>query len=220
MEQFTERAFTYDECLNKIQAKYGERARVVTRTSVMMGGFLGFGMKAGVELSGYVPNTYGINPAGVISYQGNNGGLNVQAMASGGNTGSAQAAPRVKPGAIPEPASRNELASRSEPLIFEEEKKKILANTGNSALPTILKELQDIKEKLEVASTAAANSAAEDHPNLGRLEELLAMNDFSSAYQAGILERVRKECPLETLEDFDVLQDKALEWIGETISLY
>ncbi|GHU70310.1 flagellar biosynthesis protein FlhF [Spirochaetia bacterium] len=221
MEEFAERALTYDECLDKIWAKYGKRAQVVTRRTVMMGGFMGLFMKEGVELSGYVPNTYGLTPAGVISYRGNNGargiGGGAPAMAAAGNTGSAPAAPRAN--ALPEPGSRSELGSHNEPLDFEEEKKKILAATGNSALPTILKTLEGISEKLEVVSTAAAPAQA-DHANLSRLKELLVLNDFSAGYQARLLERVRKECSLEILENFDSLQDKALEWIGESISIY
>ncbi|GHV11000.1 flagellar biosynthesis protein FlhF [Spirochaetia bacterium] len=220
MEEFAEKALTYNECLDKIRAKYGDRVKIVTRKTVMMGGFLGFGMKEGVELSGYVPNTYGINPAGAISYHGNNssGGTGVQAMMTAMGNTAAQAAPRVnvlrEPGLIPEPGSVRE------PLDFEEERKKILQATGNSVLPTVLKELQNINEKIGVISAAAASPALEDHPNLGRLEELLALNDFSLAYKAKLLARIKKECSLEILEDFDALQDKALEWIGETISIY
>jgi flagellar biosynthesis protein FlhF len=96
-----------------------------------------------------------------------------------------------------------------------------LAAAGKDpALPTVLKELRDINEKIEAISAAATSPAQEDHPNLRRLEELLVQNDFSSAYRSKLLARVRKECSLEVLEDFDALQDKALEWIGETISVY
>ncbi|GHV61445.1 hypothetical protein AGMMS49587_05610 [Spirochaetia bacterium] len=221
MVQFTEQALTHDECLDKIRLKYGARAIILTQRTIRMGGFFGFGAKDGVEMSGYVPNNYVKNAAGVISYQGagSSGGLpggglpaggSFSGFPPGGGISQAQAAPRGN--ALKEPGSRNE------PLDFEEEKQKILAATGNSALPTILKELQGLSEKIETISAAA--SVQEDHPNLGRLEELLTLNDFSPAYKTRILERVRKECSLETLEDFDALQEKALEWIGETISIY
>jgi flagellar biosynthesis protein FlhF len=49
---------------------------------------------------------------------------------------------------------------------------------------------------------------------------LLKLNDFSETYINNMIEKARGELPLETLDDFDAVQDRLLEWIGESIKIY
>ena len=105
------------------------------------------------------------------------------------------------------------------PVDFEEEKKKILAAAAPKVDPLfqqVLNELQTIKEKMD----AGAVSQVEEHPSLKRLGELLAKNDFTPVYTAAMLDRFKKEMPLEGLEDFNTVQDKAVEWIGQSIKVF
>lgn len=225
MDYFTEQAPTHDECLRKIQKIHGDRAIVMTQRTVRVGGILGLFAHDEVEMQGYVPKDFVMNAAGKISYQGigsSGGESRLAGPAGGGLSGLPPGGGGIslsRSNVLREPDPYKEPASRSVPLDFAAERQKILAATGNATLPPILQELKDIKEKIGAIS-AAASPAPEDPPNISRLEELLVLNDFSAAYRARLLERVRKECSLETLNDFDALQDKALEWIGETISIY
>lgn len=59
MEYFTERGNTHTEVMEKLRDKYGDRAKVLTRKNIRMGGFLGIFAREGVEVSGYIAN----NPA-------------------------------------------------------------------------------------------------------------------------------------------------------------
>ncbi len=54
MEYFTEVASTDREAMDKINAKYGERAKILTRRSIRIGGVLGMFTKEGIEMSGYL----------------------------------------------------------------------------------------------------------------------------------------------------------------------
>ncbi|MCD6397305.1 MAG: flagellar biosynthesis protein FlhF [Spirochaetaceae bacterium] len=54
MEYFTEIASSYREAMDKISAKYGGRAKILTRRSVRIGGVLGMFTKEGIEMSGYL----------------------------------------------------------------------------------------------------------------------------------------------------------------------
>jgi flagellar biosynthesis protein FlhF len=179
MEYFTEQAYTYTECLQKIRTKYGEGAKVLMQKSVRLGGVLGFFSREGVEMTGYISSQE------LHKY--------------------AAAVPRKAP--VPT-------------LDFEEEKKKILASAKgpDPAIQQMLKEMQTtvltIKEKIE------AGPGEEEHPSLARLREILVQNDFTPGYSKNLLERVRREFSLEALEDFRGVQDKALEWIGESIRLH
>jgi flagellar biosynthesis protein FlhF len=107
---------------------------------------------------------------------------------------------------------------------LEEEKRKVLAAAGKNldqiaaggkeASQAILDSLNEIKEKI-----ASTGGKKEEHPAFARVTELLKLNDFSENYITGMLERMRKELPLEKLEDPDYVQEKLLEWIGESISI-
>jgi flagellar biosynthesis protein FlhF len=54
MQYFTEQAATYREALEKIKAKYGDSAQILSHRTVRTGGFLGFFEREGVELTGYL----------------------------------------------------------------------------------------------------------------------------------------------------------------------
>jgi len=116
------------------------------------------------------------------------------------------------PAAVKEPATTT--------LNFAEEKEKILAaaNAGReNTLKEVLAEVKTIKEKLENQGLAGSR---EEHPTLNRIEDILILNEFPASYRKTLLERVRKEVSLEGLNNFDVVQDKVLEWIGESIKIY
>jgi len=103
------------------------------------------------------------------------------------------------------------------PSDLEEEKKKVLAAaaaSGKDASQKILDSLKKIEEKIETGGKR------EEHSAFVRVRELLKANDFSENYIKNMLEKLRKELPLETLDDPGAVQDRLLEWIGESISIY
>jgi flagellar biosynthesis protein FlhF len=205
MEQFIEQAYDWDECLDKIRAKYGEDYRILRRKTIRMGGFLGLFTREGIEVSGYVPSRYGKGGGGPVGYQGPSAGGGKLPFGEGDYS-----VPRGEPG------------SHSEPLDFEEAKRRVLAAAGkDSAMQQVLSTVREIKEKIDqldqIEQTAQPQ---EEHPNLRRLRELFDINDFLPSYREKIFARIKKECSLETLEDFDALQDAALMMIGESISIF
>jgi flagellar biosynthesis protein FlhF len=107
-------------------------------------------------------------------------------------------------------------------LDFEEEKRKILAAAPVQArqpdpvLQNLLSEMKALTEKID----ATVRPPGEEHPALGRLEELFCRNDFSPAYAKVMLDRVRNEFPLGDLENFNAVQERVVEWIGETIRIH
>lgn len=204
-----EQGSSYNDCLSKIIAKYGDRVQIVTQRNIRVGGFFGFFTREGVEVEFYIPPYFSRSYAGYGGRQGGTVSLGSPASSPvpGGQKG---------PGFQKEPA-REPGPSRA-PLDFEEAKKKVLAAAGkDSTQMMILKEVRDIKEQLEAGPPA---SRKEEHPALARMAEILALNDFSSSYIDAILDRGRKEFSLEALENFQEVQDKVLEWIGESIKVY
>ncbi len=190
METFIEQAESRRKCLSKIVAKYGERVVLLRERKVRLGGFMGLFTREGFELEFYIPPVVG----------------KTVDWPQGGS-------------------SYSQGATVPSPLEFEEEKKKLLAMTGKDPQQTaaardasqqkILDELREIKDKID-----SAGGKKEDHPSLVRAAELLRANDFSEAYINAMLEKARSELSLEILDDFDEVQNRLLEWIGETIAIY
>ena len=114
----------------------------------------------------------------------------------------------------PRPMRQNEAAAPSD---FETQKRKVIeAAKGDMTMLQVLNEVRNIKEKLENQNQTAVS---EVHPCIQRLDDLLITNDFSPAYREMILSRAKKNFSLDELDDFDAVQDKVLEWIGESISI-
>ena len=201
MEYFVEQGMDRRDCLSKIVAKYGERVAILRERKVRLGGFLGLFSRDGVELEFYIPPSLNRVP-------------------------SWHSSPVSFPGMENLHPNRPE-----EPLDFDTAKKRVLEAAGkdpdqlaarlkaqedeNSSSMKILDELRVIKEKLD--SPSGKN---EEHPSLVRAAEMLRLNDFSVPYIAGILERAKKELSLDSLEQFDTVQEKMLEWIGESVGVY
>jgi len=101
------------------------------------------------------------------------------------------------------------------------EKEKILALANNAGkdntMKEVLAEIRTIKEKLESSNLAGSK---EEHPTLNRIDDILILNDFSASYRKALLEKVRKEISLDGLNNYQAVQDKVLEWIGESIKIY
>jgi flagellar biosynthesis GTPase FlhF len=82
----------------------------------------------------------------------------------------------------------------------EEEREKILAAAKKDpTLQVLLSEVRGIKEQLE----KKGGEAVREHESLSRLEEALALNDFSPAYIRHILNRAKQELTLEELDNYE-----------------
>jgi flagellar biosynthesis protein FlhF len=104
---------------------------------------------------------------------------------------------------------------------LEEEKRRAIAAAGKDPNFTqLLAEIRTIGEKIDSGAAAHNQAASPDHATVSRMEEMLYMNDFTSTYRKNILDRMRKEFSLEELDDFDVVQDRVVEWIGESVQVY
>jgi len=201
-QYFIEKASTYDEAERKAREKYGERLTILMHENVKIprGPFKLFSQD-GVQITGIIPRG---RPAPVAE----------------------------KPATVAEKPAMTSSSSSKMTLDFAAEKEKLLAmaNTGkeNSTLKEVLKlcesqlaEVRTIKEKLEEQSFANSQvDLSAEHPTLSRLDSVLTLNDFSVSCRKVLLERARKEFSLDGLLDYDAVQDKALQWIGEGIKIY
>jgi flagellar biosynthesis protein FlhF len=82
----------------------------------------------------------------------------------------------------------------------------------------IINKLNAIMEKQEQIN--AKNAPRQEHPSLLRVTQMLRQNEFSERYINNLLDRARRELPLETLDDFKSVQNHFLVWIGESIKIH
>jgi len=198
MEMYSVQGLSRKECELKIAEKYKRPFHIMSEREIRIGGFLGLFSKAGVEVDFYFSPTVYKKPSWQSGYQ-------TGAPYSWNVSDSAQ-------------SQRGKLTD------LEEEKRKVIAAAGKSYEQTvasaretsqaILSSLNELKEKIETGGRR------EEHPAFVRAEELLKQNDFSEKYIKTMLEKLRKELPLETLENPDAVQDHLLEWIGDSINIY
>lgn len=109
--------------------------------------------------------------------------------------------------------------SEKKRIDVEEDKRRLMERINQErALQEVLHEVRELKEI--VSETGGRPGQAEqDHPSLAELAELLERNEFSPAYRERILARARAEFSLGELDDFDAVQDRVLEWIGDGVKL-
>jgi len=197
MEMYVEKGMSRMDCELKIAQKYSRPFHIISQKEIRMGGFLGFFSRPGVQVEFYFsqpvyknPLTHGHHVNTPVSWH------------------SSDPAPR-----------QGQLAAGD----LEEEKKKVIAaarknideisTSGREASQQILDSLKELKEKIE-------GGKKEEHPAFARAADLLAQNDFSQNYVNTMIDRLRNELTLVTLDDESAVQDKLLEWIGESISIY
>jgi flagellar biosynthesis protein FlhF len=205
MDMYFQQGTDRRDCELKINAKYYNRPyNIMSVKEIRIGGFLGLFTKPGVEVGFY------FTPAPI--QQRNPYKIGAPVSWQAGDVSSQR---------------RNYTAeqySPNAPADLEEEKRKVIAAAGKSydqvtagreAMQKILESLNEINGKID-----SSGGRREEHPAFVSAAEILKLNDFSQGYIDGMLERLRKELPLETLDNENAVQDRLLEWIGESIAIY
>lgn len=231
MEMYIEQGSSRKDCELKIAEKYKRPFHILSEREIRFGGFMGLFSRPGVQVEFYFTQArYGGSMA--REYQSAPAlSWNVSDAADGGSRGrNARAAGVLYPAETRHPQEvRYPSEARHPQDVLEEEKRKVLAAAGKNydkiaasgreASWEILNSLREIKEKIE-ASGKARRGYEDEHPALARVVELLKNNDFSENYINEMAEKLRKELPLDALDNEELVQDRLLELIGESISVY
>lgn len=209
MEYFVEQAATHREAEERVRMKYGDQARIMHHRSVRMGGFLGLFTKEGVEVTGYFssePRRSGGRPAS----QGGGSGGSEQAAA--GSAGAATNPPR--PGAAG--ASGEGASQGSGVRSLEEEKRRLLEvmRGGDRTLETVLEEIRGLRESL------GRDDSEDPHPMIAEMRTRLEQNDFAPSYTRAITDRMRHELTVDELSDRSVVNERVIQWIGESVRIH
>jgi flagellar biosynthesis protein FlhF len=79
--------------------------------------------------------------------------------------------------------------------------------------------IEELKHEMAQQLQQLAVSTQEKHESIKKIEELLEQNEFSFSYINMIEEKIRNEFSLEQLDNFDLVERRVVDWIGESISI-
>jgi flagellar biosynthesis protein FlhF len=201
MEVLVEQGASRGDCCHKITTKYGVRFTIL-RERKIPARFFGF-IPEKVEVEFCLP------PPWNFSLQNSSSGKSAKNPS--------------EQTAVPAAPLRDDST-----LDFVEEKKRLLIAAGKDP-EQVLQQVQGQEEKdqlildtlKEIQETIKTGKEQKtEHPNLTRMVQILKQNDFSERYTVALMDRARKELSLETLENFDAVQNHFLFWIGESIKIY
>ncbi len=196
---------TRDECISKIISKYGSNYVLDGYETVRKVGFFGIGEKSYVEQSFHVvKNNYDKlnNSRGIyvpLQNDSQNSFVNSSAKNAYGNQ------------------NINSSSSTNDFLKSQAEMLKKLDPNSNIQLNQFSKKLEKIQSKLEEISSA--NVSKGEHKTIEQINELLDENGFTRSYSKMIETKIKQSFNLEELDDFDLVQKKVVDWIGESIKI-
>ena len=79
--------------------------------------------------------------------------------------------------------------------------------------------IEALKKEMSQQMQQLAASTQEKHESIQKIEEMLEQNDFSFSYINMIVEKIRNDFSLEQLDNFDLVERRVVDWIGESISI-
>jgi len=235
MQYFTEQAASHREALERVRAKYGDAAQVLSHRTVRLGGFMGLFAREGVEVSGYIrpeprpaprpPQDLEEEKRRILALAGAKAGSLASAKAGSLASAKAGSLANAKAGSLASAQTGAAGANASAADVANANATTVAATTvalgqarADQALQAVLSELRGLKERIDEMPRAAAEP--EDHEAVRRIDALLALNDFSESFRREAVARLRRDFTLEALEDEDEVQAAVLEWIGDSIEVW
>lgn len=97
---------------------------------------------------------------------------------------------------------------------------------GNGApkqdqLDSVLAEIRSLREEVQRNSSQTVAPSAKSEPaGIAELYKVMEENDFSPAYIQSIVDRLRRECPLDLLGDYEATSRQVIPWIAEGIEIF
>lgn len=185
---------TFDECKEKIRDQWGEEYNIIETRQTIVPKFFGLGSKPAVEVIYTVTDSSSIRDR-------------MQEL----NTPVRRPVNDVSQRRTKEEDLRN---------LIDSVLGKVQPNVTGTVFPQ--NDITALSKKMEELSTAISNlpSSQQSIPSIKRMEELLEENEFTPSYIKKITSRIRSEFSLDELNDEELVQEKVVEWIGESIELY
>lgn len=110
------------------------------------------------------------------------------------------------------------------PKLTEEERlaknrEEILQKQNNVLVNTQINQINSTLEEMNKKLNEVAVNSQDKHETIKRIEDLLEENAFSFSYINMIEEKIRNDFSLDQLDNFDLVERRVVDWIGESISI-
>lgn len=90
---------------------------------------------------------------------------------------------------------------------------------SNSQISQITQSIEDLKNEMKKEMAEVASAAQQKHDSIKRIEDMLEQNEFSFSYINMIEEKIRNEFSLEQLDNFDLVERRVVDWIGDSVEI-
>lgn len=99
---------------------------------------------------------------------------------------------------------------------FEKNRQAILMNTQYKQMSA---QIQDLKDEMQQQLSHIVVSNQEKHESIKKIDELLEMNEFTPSFIEEIEEKIRNNFSIEQLNNFDLVESRVVDWIGDSIEI-
>ena len=120
---------------------------------------------------------------------------------------------------------QNSYSSYSEEEQLQKNREAILQMQGSNnvmvskKIDDMTNSIEALKKEMSQQMQQIAASTQEKHESIKKIEEMLEQNEFSFSYINMIEEKIRNDFSLEQLDNFDLVERRVIDWIGESISI-
>lgn len=125
---------------------------------------------------------------------------------------------RYSVGTVSQIASEQETFKKNRDEIINKATASVTQTMQIASLDKKLEEIQKTMAK-KLEEIATATNAGDKPVSIQKIEDLLQENEFTFSYINKITTRLRSELSVEELDDFDFVQNKVVDWIGESIKI-
>ena len=114
--------------------------------------------------------------------------------------------------------SEMEQFNRNRDAILENQKSSLISSQTKE-IEKIGASIEELKEEMSRQIKNIAVQAQEKHESIQKIEEMLEQNEFSFSYINMIEEKIRNDFSLDQLDNFELVERRVVDWIGESISI-
>ncbi len=111
----------------------------------------------------------------------------------------------------------------SEEEQYARNREAILQNNNNILISSQMNQMsnviEDLKNEVSRQLQTISASSQDKHESIKKIEEMLDENEFSLSYIKMIEEKIRNDFSLDQLDNFDLVERRVIDWIGESISI-
>lgn len=117
--------------------------------------------------------------------------------------------------------SYNESAEyKKEAETLERNRQALLINTQMSQVSNqMAQQIQELKNEMSAKLSEIAVNSQEKHESIKKIEDMLEQNEFTYSFIELIEEKIRNDFSLDQLDNFELVERRVIDWIGETINI-